>query len=194
MAFTDEQFDARLSPMFRSMRPATTPKSPLNGLLSAKQEPVGDVPQGSVGGSVPQYQMPDAVTSPSRAQVMSQPARTQYAASTPPSQSPQQVWRSPSASNMRYPDSIQKQFSVEMPLVPQSVTAGLLDSPAATVASGINSAPMQMPEAAGELVAPPPPYTEVLVPQNTTLAVRPPEYLAPAQYVPLQPSRRYEVI
>lgn len=194
MAFTDEQFDARLSPMFRSMRPAGQPRSPLNGLLSAPSQAARQSDDAGMvsGPQTPDYQMPNPEAAmPSRAQMLSQPARTQYAKTTPPATAPQQVWQSPS---LQYPTSMMQQP------VGQSVTAGLLDSPAATVASGINATPMSMPPSQApafdesQVIAPPPPEAEVLIPQGGSLAVRPPEYLAPIQYIPLQPSRRYEVI
>lgn len=184
MAFTDEQFDQRLSPMFRSMKP-DRPKSPLNGLL-ADSQPQMQAP--SIPSSAPAaYENQGIQTTPSRAQMLSRPARTEYARTPPPATSPQQVWRSPSMGQMP-------------PItVPPSVTAGLLDNPNA-VSAGINATPMTMPPPPAPTGltdgqdSPPPPEMDVLVPSQQAYSVRTPDYLAPFQYVPLQPTRRYEVI
>jgi hypothetical protein len=120
--------------------------------------------------------------------IVSRPARTSYARTPPPATSQQQVWRSPSASTLSFPP-------IE---VPPSVTAGLIDNPD-SVAAGMNASPMVMPPApempapTDDDVAPPPDY-DVMVSNPAQYAARVPEYLAPLPYIPLQPSRRYEVI
>lgn len=185
MAFTDEQFDARLiSPMFRSMRPASRPRSALNGLLSAPVSPAA--PELTQGTAAPNYEMPNpASTSPSRAQLLSRPARTEYAKTPPPAQQPQQVWRSPST----------------------GIARTLLDDANASVVSGIPDAwdarqrppapptqPAQAIQPYPNVDSPLPPEAEVLIPQGGALPAPAPDYLNPIQYAPLQPSRRYEVI
>lgn len=187
MAFTDEQFDKRLSPMFRSMRPENQQRGPLNGLLPDKDQSAGmsaapALPARSSEPSV--FYHRSIPPTPSRAQMLSQPARVQYAESTPPAQSPQQVWQSPSVGNM---------------LPPRSVTAGLIDAPADSVAAGMNTTPMTMPAPQAPAVSdedamPPPPEAPFYIASGGGYNYAPAEYLAPAQYIPLQPSRRYEVI
>lgn len=186
MAFTDEQLGSRadrLSPMFRSMKP-DRPKSPLNGLLTdsgsgemaAPPLPPAPAPTG--------YENQGVQTTPSRAQMLARPARTEYARTPPPAQSQQQVWQSPSVGNL---------------LPPRSVTAGLIDAPADSVAAGMNTQPMTMPVTQAPAVSdedamPPPPEADFYMPGGSGYTVQMPEYLAPMQYIPLQPSRRYEVI
>jgi len=199
MAFTDEQFDQRLSPMFRSMKP-DRPRSPLNGLLS-NTAPSQPPPQMS-SATAAAYENRPVQSTPSRNQLLTPPgeqmsgmadamvsrrARTQYARTPPPATSPQQVWRTPTAEGMTFPPIT----------VPPSVTAGLLDDPNA-VAAGLDATPMTMPPAPplvpDSVDSPPPPEMEVVMAQQPQYSDRPPEYLAPLPYVPLQPSRRYEVI
>lgn len=183
MAFTDEQFDARLSPMFRSMRPAERPRSALNGLLSAP--PSTPAPELTQGSAAPNYEMPDpASVVPSKAQLISRPARTQYVQTPPPAQQPQRVWQSPSS----------------------GIARTLLDDGSASVASGLPDAwdarrqPMPQPAASqppttvADAGSPLPPEAEVLIPQGGALPAPSVDYLNPIQYAPLQPSRRYEVI
>lgn len=197
MAFTDEQFDARLSPMFRSMRPAGQPRSVLNGLLTDGNSVVNSQNSADMveGPRAADYQMPNpSAATPSRAQMMMRPARTEYAKSTPATQPPQQVWQSPSVGNLQYPESI-----ASMPR--QGIASTLIDG-APSVAAGLGGEPMPAVPSApltqviyqGGRESIVPPEAEVLFPQGGALPVRPPDYLAPVAYQPLQPSRRYEVI
>lgn len=193
MAFTDEQFDRLLSPMYRSMRQSGQQRSLLNGLLSAQEPPAGSVSGALEGGGAAAYQgqSPLPQSTPSRSQLLMQPAQTLYAKSTPPAQSQANIWTAPSGSNLRYPDSVPPTGSV---------TAGLLDGPSNSVAAGLDATPMTMPTPQtpqldlNSLTAPPPPEADILFPQGNALAVRPPEYLQAVQYAPLAPSRRYEVL
>lgn len=188
MRFTDEQLGSRadrLSPMFRSMKPDRA-KSPLNGLLADSGSDEMTAPSLPPAPAPVGYENEGIQPMPSRQQVLARPARTEYARTPPPAQSPQQVWQSPSVGNM---------------LPPRSITAGLMDAPADSVAARINATPMTMPAAAAPVPAvsdedamPPPPETAFFMPSGSGYSVRTPEYLAPVQYVPLQPSRRYEVI
>ena len=197
MAFTDAQFDARLSPMFRSMRPADQPRSALNGLLTDGGSVVNSNNSADMvpGPRAADYPMPNpAAAAPSRAQMLMQPARTEYARSTPSTQTKQQVWQSPSLGTLQYPESIGS-----MPR--QGIASSLLDG-APSIAAGFGNERIMQPPAAqppqiiyqGGADSIVPPEAEVLIPQGGALAVRPPDYLAPIAYQPLQPSRRYEVI
>lgn len=184
------------SPYFRSMY-SQRDRSPLmNGLLSANEPSMSAMtpslppaPQSNA-----QDYAPQAVSQPTQRQYEPQPARTEYAKSTPPQTAPQQVWRSPSASGLRYPGSAYEAANV-------GIAANLLDSPANTVAAPLNMQAPAMPQgsplAATESdtdAAPPPPEFELLDGQSTEYPFRSAQYLDPIAYQPLQPTRRYEVI
>jgi hypothetical protein len=146
---------------------------PVPGILPTppvSQEPAQQPPQ--MAGTPP-------VTSPSRASFLNQPAQTQWAKSS--------IWASPSAR-------------------PPSVTESLLDNADASVAANMpagyppmNLPPVEDPAVANEIsddVAAPPPLDIEFVGGGDGMfpGVPIPEYIQPSAYMPLQPSRRYEVL
>jgi len=212
MAFT-KSLDNRLSPNFRSMRPDASPSPFFSGLMSpSTPQTQSSAPDFST--STAQYQPIQSTPSrqqllsqpvqstPSRQQLLTQPARNTYAKSTPPAVlSPQQLWRTPEYEPIEYPNPLPEPNRINMGFEMQMpITAGLLDDPNMGVASQMDAEPMDIaPPAVAEfdpsqIAAPGFPQPEVLVPQNAMLGVDSPEYITPAVYQPLMPSRRYEVL